>query len=382
MERSTFISHIRIHAVVLTTCLLACSLPAVGCGQVAESAPAPQYARISHSAYGEAIEAARALVQERIDDYPGVSVAIGVHGEVVWAEGFGWADIEQRVPVRTTSKFRIGSVSKPMTAALLGLVYEAGLIDLDAPVQTYVPSFPEKEYPITTRQLAGHLSGIRHYRGDEFLSAIHYDNVLDGLAIFADDPLEFEPGSRYQYSSYGWNLISAVIEGATGEDFLEQMQSRVFEALDLRNTVPDQNQLIIMDRVRPYELQDGLFYNSPYVDNSYKWAGGGFLSTAEDLVKFGLAHMQPGYLQAETLDLWFTSQTTNDGEETGYGIGWSIGTDGADRRVIGHGGGSVGGTTVLSIYPDQDLVFAAIINLSGAARFPRTEIVDLFVAQE
>jgi CubicO group peptidase (beta-lactamase class C family) len=160
------------------------------------------------------------------------------------------------------------------------------------------------------------------------------------------------------------------------------MQSRVFEALDLRNTVPDQNQLIIMDRVRPYELQDGLFYNSPYVDNSYKWAGGGFLSTAEDLVKFGLAHMQPGYLQAETLDLWFTSQTTNDGEETGYGIGWSIGADGADRRVIGHGGGSVGGTTVLSIYPDQDLVFAAIINLSGAARFPRTEIVDLFVAQE
>jgi CubicO group peptidase (beta-lactamase class C family) len=331
---------------------------------VAESTAAQQYARISHSEYGEAIEASRALIQERMGEYPGVSVAIGMDGEVVWAEGFGWADIEQRVPVRTTSKFRIGSVSKPMTAALLGLVYEAGQVDLDAPVQTYVPAFPEKEYPISTRQLAGHLSGIRHYRGDEFLSAVHYDNVADGLVVFADDPLEFEPGTRYSYSSYAWNLLSAVIEGATGEDFLEQMQSRVFEEMDLRNTVADQNHLIIMDRVRPYELEDGLFYNSPYVDNSYKWAGGGFLSTAEDLVKFGLAHMEPGFLQAATLDEWFTSQTTNDGEETGYGIGWSVEADGADRRVIGHGGGSVGGTTVLSIYPDHDLVFAAIINLS------------------
>ncbi len=379
MHRLSSVSSIRIHAVVLSVCLLVTCLPIAGCGQVAASAP--QYARTSHSEYGEAIEAARALIQERLHDYPGVSVAIGIDGEVVWAEGFGWADIEQRVPVRTTSKFRIGSVSKPMTAALLGLVYEAGQVDLDAPVQTYVPTFPEKEYPITTRNLAGHISGIRHYRGDEFLSAVHYDNVIDGLVIFADDPLEFEPGSRYQYSSYAWNLLSAVIEGASGEDFLEQMQGRVFEELDLRNTVVDQNYLIVMDRVRPYERRDGLFFNAPHVDNSYKWAGGGFLSTAEDLVKFGLAHMQPGFLQAETLELWFTSQMTNDGEETGYGIGWSVGADGADRRVIGHGGGSVGGTTTLSIYPDHDLVFAMISNMSGAPRFPRTEIVDLFLAQ-
>jgi serine beta-lactamase-like protein LACTB len=370
-----------IRFLVLSVCVLLSSLPVAGCAQVAESTPAPQYARISHSAHGEAIEAARALVLERLDDYPGVSVAIGIGGEVVWAEGFGWADIEQRVPVRTTSKFRIGSVSKPMTAALLGLVYEAGQVDLDAPVQTYVPDFPEKEYPITTRMLAGHLSGIRHYQGEEFLSGVHYDNVVDGLVIFADDPLQFEPGSRYQYSSYAWNLLSAVIEGASGADFLEQMQSRVFEAMDLRNTVADQNHLIIMDRVRPYDLHYGLFYNSPYVDNSYKWAGGGFLSTAEDLVKFGHAHMESGFLQPETLELWFTSQTTNDGEETGYGIGWSVDTDGAGRRVIGHGGGSVGGTTVLSLYPDDDLVFAAIINMSGASRFPRTEIVDLFLAE-
>ena len=378
MHRLSFVSPRRIHAVTLSICLLVACLTVAGRGRAAESSP--QYARISHSAYGEAIEAARALVLERLDDYPGVSVAIGIDGEVVWAEGFGWADIEQGVPVRTTSKFRIGSVSKPMTAALLGLVYEAGQVDLDAPVQTYVPAFPEKEYHISTRQLAGHLSGIRHYRGAEFLSAVHYDNVTDGLVIFADDRLEFEPGSRYQYSSYAWNLLSAVIEGASGDDFLEQMQSRVFEELDLRNTVADQNQLIIMDRVRPYELIDGLFYNSPYVDNSYKWAGGGFLSTAEDLVKFGLAHMEPGFLQADTLELWFTSQTLNDGEETGYGIGWSLEADGAGRRVIGHGGGSVGGTTVLSLYPDHDLVFAVIMNMSGAARFPRTEIVDLFLA--
>ena len=179
-----------------------------------------------------------------------------------------------------------------------------------------------------------------------------------------------------------WNLLSAVIEGATGEDFLDQMQAEVFEELNLRNTVADQNHLIVMDRVRPYDRQDGLFFNSPHVDNSYKWAGGGFLSTAEDLVKFGLAHMRPGFLEEDTLALWFTSQTTNDGEETGYGIGWQIGADGADRKIVSHGGGSVGGTTILALYPDHDLVFAMISNMSGAPRFPRTEIVDLFLSQE
>lgn len=236
--------------------------------------PGVGYAIARDLAYAEAIEEATALVQARSDELPGVSVAVGVEGRIVWAEGFGWADIEQRVPVRPASKFRVGSVAKPMTAALLALLHEEGKIDLDVPVQTYVPSFPEKEHRITTRQLAGHLSGIRHYEGDEFLSATYYPTVLAGLEIFADDPLLFEPGTQYSYSSYAWNLISAVIEGATDGDFLELMERRVFEPLGMRDTEADQNRLIVMNRVRPYERnEDGFLENAPYADNSYKWAG-------------------------------------------------------------------------------------------------------------
>ena len=339
----------------------------------------PQIARTHHSEHGDAIDVARALVRSRMMEFPGLSVAVAVDGQIVWAEGFGWADIEQKVPVRKSSRFRVGSVAKPMTAALLGLAYQDRLIDLDVPVQTYVQGFPEKPHPITTRQLAGHLSGIRHYRGQEFLSAVHYETVAGGLPIFADDPLLFEPGTRYLYSSYAWNLISAVIEGATGTGFLDQMQSRVFERLSMLDTTADQNHLIIEDRVRPYARgEDGRLYNAPYVDNSYKWAGGGFVSTAEDLVRFGIAHLQPGFLEPETLRIWLTPQQTSDGESTGYGIGWQSGQQ-AGRRFFGHGGGSVGGTTLLRIFPDDGLVIAVISNLSDAGSLPVRELAELFV---
>jgi len=202
---------------------------------------------------------------------------------------------------------------------------------------------------------------------------------MEGLDIFDDDPLLFEPGTAYSYSTYGWNLISAVIEGATGRSYLELMEKRVFEPLGMRHTEADRNRFIIGDRVRPYVRNEaGLLENAPYVDNSYKWAGGGFLSTAEDLVRFGMAHLKPGYLQAETLQMLFTSQKTADGKETGYGIGWRVGTDDQGRRVVGHGGGSVGGTTRLSLYPEQGLVIAIITNLSDGPDFDVAKIVEPF----
>ncbi len=349
-------------------------------GQTSVHPSGLSYAEARDLEYGDAVARARQFLHARIDEFPGLSVAVGIDGRIVWAEGFGWADIEQRVPVRASSKFRVGSVAKPMTAALLALLYEEGKIDLDATVQHYVPSFPGKAHPITTRQLAGHLAGIRHYDGNEFLSARRYDTVLDGLEIFAEDALLFPPGTKYSYSTYAWNLISAVIEGATDDDFLSLMERRVFEPLGMRSTEADQNHLIVTGRARPYvRMDDGLLYNAPYVDNSYKWAGGGFLSTAEDLVRFGQAHLAPGFLKAETLALLFTSQRTTDGEETGYGLGWRAGKDERGRRVVGHGGGSVGGTTCLSLYPEHGLVIAMITNLSAGPDFGMDEVVDVFL---
>ncbi|MPZ21359.1 MAG: serine hydrolase [Luteitalea sp.] len=325
------------------------------------SATTAQYAE----AVGEARTLSAALVEEA--NLPGLSVAVGVDGTVVWSEGFGFADVEQRVPVTPLSRFRIGSVSKPLTAEAIGLLHERRQLDLDAPVQKYVPEFPEKRWPVTTRQLAGHIAGVRHYRDDEFLSPRHYDGVFEGLEIFADDPLLFQPGSDYSYSSYGWNLISAVVQAAAGVDFLTFMEREVFAPMGMRHTTADQVRSIISHRVSYYEHdEESCLVNAPYVDNSYKWAGGGFLSTPEDLVLFGFRHIRDPFLRPETVELLFTPQRLTSGKDTDYGIGWGTGRDWHDRRTVGHGGGSVGGTTTFLTYPAEDMVVAVTSNLTGA----------------
>jgi serine beta-lactamase-like protein LACTB len=303
---------------------------------------------------------------------PGLVLAVAVGGKILYSEGFGFADLEERVPVWPTTKFRIGSISKPLTATALMQLVEAGKLDLDAPVQKYVPSFPDKGAPITVRMVAGHLAGIRHYKEDEMEIQRHYDNILEALKIFENDPLVAPPGTKFSYSSYGFNLLSAVIESTSGEPFLSYMQEHVFTPMGLVHTTADQNTQIIEQRSRFYELaKDGHQENAPYVDNSYKWAGGGFLSTAEDLVRFGSTLMQPGFLKADTLTTMFTPQKTKTGEPSPYGIGWFIRRSHSGKLVYEHSGGSIGGTSQLILYPDSHMVVALVTNLSGGTWKPQ-----------
>lgn len=314
--------------------------------------------------------AARVLLDSimKAHSIPGLSAAVGKGNRLVWSEGFGLADLTHDVSVTRLTKFRVGSVSKPLTAAALGALLDAGRLDLDAPVQRYVPSFPEKRWPVTTRQLAGHLAGVRHYRGMENLSSARYPTVLAGLAIFQADSLLHEPGTAYVYSSYGWNLISAVVEGASGEPFLEYMDRAVFDPLGMSHTIADHTDSIVPHRTRFYAHGDhDQVLNAPHVDNSYKWAGGGFLSTPEDLLRFAAAHLAPSsFLATTTLETLFASQRLRGGEETGYGIGWRSSTNSRGERVVSHTGGSIGGRTVLTVNRDTGVIVAVAANLSGA----------------
>lgn len=330
--------------------------------------------------YAEPVTRARAIVCDQLmPRIPGLQVAIGVRGKLVWSEGFGYADRERKVPVTNETQFRIGSVSKPLTAAAVALLYEQGKLDLDAPVQRYVPSFPVKSYPITTRELAGHLSGMRNYRGDEPLLNRHFNRVLEGLALFDGDSLLFPPGSRFGYSSPGWILISAVVEGASGENFLTYMSRAVFGPLGMTHTAPDRTDSVIPHRTHFYDADSAKgFVTAPAVDNSYKWASGGFLSTAEDLVKFGSALVEPGFLKVETLDLLFTSQKTTASEATGYGLGWFVTTDGLGHTWVFHGGSSIGGTAVFGVDRNSGVVIAILANLSDAPLEPGRAIQPLF----
>lgn len=317
----------------------------------------------------QAISKSRQMIEKAMRDhpFPGMAVAVSIKGELIWSAGFGVSDMKKATKVDPAkSKFRIGSVSKPITAVGLAKLYEEGKADLDAPIQTYVPDFPQKKYAISLRQLAGHLAGIRHYRGLEFMNRLKYETVADGLDIFKADTLLFEPGTKYAYSSYGWNLISAAMEGAADTDFLSYIDQTVFRPLKMRNTCADHADQNIPGRVKFYVLSKDKIVEAAYVDNSYKWAGGGFLSTAEDLIRFGNAQLYAKLLKPETIELFRTPQQTTDGKSTNYGMGWTTGEDKKGRAWFGHSGGSVGGTTFLIIYPETEMVFAGMVNLSSA----------------
>lgn len=322
-------------------------------------------AQVPAGRFDTAIAASRAAILDTMAALriPGAQIAVVVDGELVWSEGFGLADVEQQVPVTPLTRFRIASISKAVTAVGVGILMQEGRLDLDQPVQRYVPDFPPKPWPVTVRQVAGHIAGLRHYHDGEFESMRPYPTVREGLRIFEDDSLLFEPGTKYSYSTYGWNLMSAVVEGASGEPFLSFMQRRVFGPMGMTRTTAEYPDSLIPWRARAYvhAAAGAPAQNAPYVDNSYKWAGGGFLSTAEDLVRLGRHLLDGRVLKREVAETLWTSLTLRDGTATGYGIGWSTRLENGRRRV-GHTGGAMGGTSHLVIYPAERVVAALIVN--------------------
>jgi CubicO group peptidase (beta-lactamase class C family) len=307
--------------------------------------------------FSDAIAKARATVlAEFAPKVPGLSVAVAAGGALVWSEAFGWADLDAQRPATTETRFRIGSVAKPLTATGLALLVERGQMDLDAPVHRYLPDLPPHHAPTTIRMLAGHLTGIRNYRGTEAVSNRAFPNLRSGLKIFEDDPLEAPPGTRYSYSSYNYNVLGAAMEAAARQDFLVFMDDNVIRPLGLTNTVPDRAGAVDPQRAQFYEISPaGKFLIAPRVNASYAWPSGGYLSTTEDLVRFGLAHCKPGFLKPESLRLLFTSQVTF--VPTGYGVGWFVG-----GPLVYHAGDSFGGMAVLVLHPPSRTVVALACN--------------------
>lgn len=317
----------------------------------------------------EAIEQARQIVSALVSEQniPGLTIAVASGRKIVWSEGFGLADLENAVPATSKTRFRVGSISKLFTAAALVRLFEQGRLELDAPVQKYVPAFPQKQFEITSRQLAGHLGGIRHYKRADYVNQKRFETVSDSVKNFQDDPLLHQPGSKYAYSTFGYVLLSAVIEGAAKQDYREYMQTQVFTPLGLKDTVADDNRKVIENRSRFYSKNaEGKISNEVYMDTSDRLAAGGFLSTADDLARFGMSHLNDGFFKPKSRAAIFTSQKISEGKETGVGIGWRIGKDSKGRTIYHHGGDTIGGRAFLIVYPDSKIVIAITSNLSFA----------------
>ncbi|MBT8066651.1 MAG: beta-lactamase family protein, partial [Gammaproteobacteria bacterium] len=323
---------------------------------------------------------------------PSISVAVAVDGELVWAETRGYADLESLQPATLDATYLIGSVSKPITAALVASLWEDGLLDLDADVRQYVPSYPEKTYRVTLRQLLSHQAGIRHYK--RALSPLHsemarneqFDSIESSLDIFKDDALLFEPDTSFNYSTYGYTLVSAAIEGATDRSFHDLLDERVFEPLAMsRSTLDDGSSPA---RVSDYLvlMSDSAVLPAPQTNNSYKWAGGGIVSTPSEIARFGAAMLRSDLLAEATSEVVFTARKTADGElnPQHYGLGWRIGgiryAENEDDEpeilpLINHGGSSMGSASILLLLPDHDIVVAMTVNsVSGGGSGPVTSV--------
>jgi serine beta-lactamase-like protein LACTB len=342
--------------------------------------------------WAAAVEKARQVAREgiRSRNLPGLSIAVGVGGELVWAEGFGWADLEKRVPVGPGTRFRIGHASKALTSAGVGLLLEKGKLRLDDEIQTHVPSFPKKQWPVTVRQLMGHVAGVTHYRGEEdYMPTSHCERASEGLTRFADHPLLFEPETRYQYSTFGWILVSAAVEAAANEPFFAFMRTRVFEPLDMGDTTIDVSTEAIPDRATFYWPRFGLAGDTRYGpkparvgDHSCYAGAAAFLSTPSDLVRFGIGINSGKLLKPGTVQLLQTPQRVASGEETGYGLGWELETHplaGQPTRMAGHGSKQefIGGSTYVMTFPERGLVVAVMANISYAD----TKSIALNIAQ-
>lgn len=321
------------------------------------------------SRYEKAAAASRVAVREMMDKHgvPGVGVAVVVGDDVVWSEGFGFADLEQQVPVTRETKFGIGSITKAMTTALCARLMEKGLLDLDAPVESYLAEFPHKNQKISVRLIAGHLSGLDDtFNTAQTYTQTHYNTTAEALRQILKEPLKHRPLERHFYTTGPYTIIAGVVEKAAGGDFLALMNQHVVGPLGLKNTTPNDRQAIIPHRTSFYVRENDKTVNAPYFDPSFKWAGAGYLSTAEEMARFGSAHLKPGFLKQSTVDELFRPMRTAAGEDTGFGLGWRLGKDARGRSVVYQPGGGPGISSVIILYPKENLAVAILSNLRGA----------------
>ncbi len=336
----------------------------------------PDRGRITNAAYAVPIDAGRARLQtlRASRHYPALSVAVAVGRETIWAEAWGWASIEHKTVATTASRFPIASVSKPMAAAVVMRLAERGLLDLDHDVREYVPDFPKKAFPITSRQLLSHQAGIRQYRRIRtrpWLSEIYlnrdFPDLTSALTLFANDRLAFEPDAGFLYSTFGYTLLGAVVEGATGRRYIDVLRDELLAPNHMSSTGPDSSSQGT-GRTSDYEAEEetGRVRAAPPTNSSYKWSGGGLVSTATDLVRFGAGMLGDEIVSADVRTEMFTPRLLRDGSPNPmrYGLGWRAAsvadpTDSARQlSVVYHGGSGIGAESALVLIPTAGVAVA------------------------
>lgn len=330
------------------------------------SSPSPSLSGEQQRALDELLESYRAK-----HGIPGLTGAIALDGRVIWERGYGLSDLENDVRARPDTAYRSASIGKCITATAAMLLVERGALDLDAPIQQYTDAFPAKPWPITARHLLTHTSGIRHYGGprndEEQTSTVHYSSVADALAPFRDDALLFEPGTEWSYSTYGYDVLGCVLEGAAKLEFMELVRRLVFEPCGMVDSRADDPVEIVPRRAAGYALVDGRLRNATHVDMSNRLPAGGYLTTAPDLARFGAGFIGGVLVSPATRDAMLNAVRLRNGDSVNYGLGWALTEDDAGGMdgTASHGGSSPGASGILYIDPAHRLALAFLSNLEA-----------------
>lgn len=287
-------------------------------------------------------------------DVPGLSIAVALKGQVVFAKGFGFADVERQVPVEPKDYFRLASVSKPITATLIFELVEQGKLNIDTPIRQVVPELPP-HHIYRIRDLLRHQSGVRHYQIETPLA--NYPNSVAAMARFDKSELLFTPGEKFSYSTHAFTVLGAVIEKTTKKPFRTYLKERM-AAWNIAGvgceTGANSNRTKIYAKV-----QDGNRAASRD-DLSWKFPGGGMEATATGLCQLGLAIAQGKILKPETLKEMWTVQKPRTGESS-MALGWTI-TDSNGTKAATHGGSQLGSNSHWVIKMDEDTVVVVLSN--------------------
>jgi CubicO group peptidase (beta-lactamase class C family) len=353
-------------------------MPPYGWERMEGPAPAIQQAlNPEFEAAGSA--ALKAMAEYRLEaNLPSLSAAVAIDGEPVWVGAVGYEDIATRTPTTPDTLFRIGSVSKALTATALARLVERGDIDLDAPLSDYLPTLPSPAWAdITTRQLASHSSGLPHYGENRDWAGLYYSitldrhfaDVRDAVSVFDGSPLLAEPGTAFHYSSLGTVLLGATMSEAAGLPYRQLMIREVFEPAGMASTFPDGDGDSREGRIAtPYYTDGERFRPWRQIDQTHRLPGGGFVSSPTDLARLGTMYFDPTFLSPETREIFWTPQTLADGKvnEEDYALGWrwrewefdGIGI----ARNANHGGVSRGSQCWLLVYLDYRMSMAFCTN--------------------
>lgn len=295
---------------------------------------------------------------------PSLSAGLIRDNKIVWTSFTGNTDLENDIPITKYSLYRIASISKSITAVATMQLVEQGKINLDSSARKYLPFLPQKKWSFTVRQLLNHTSGIRTYKNDEeFNNKINFKSVYDVVMYVAKDSLDYQPGTKYVYSTLAYNLLAGIIERVSGLSYEEYLQKNIFDVAGMSSTKLDFYNRIIPFRVKGYQKNaQREFENSPLADLTIKFPGGGILSTVEDLLKFGNGLLQYKLIKKQTLDSMLTETVLSSGRKIQYGLGLDFGIDKYGRKFFGHAGGGTGFVSRITCYPEEDVAVVHLIN--------------------